>query len=118
MTTPIKRRLYYLWSLYGLAAVAGVRAALLPDERTYSGVLWGLAMGLLLALLVRVDAQVLGKPLPESVGWLILLFWPLAAPGCVIALRGWRGLGIVIGHGTLLLVVSALVASGARWLAA
>ena len=117
-TTLVKRRLFYLWSLYGLAAVGGVRAALLPPERSYSGVLWSLAMGLLLALLVMADAQVLGKPLPQSAGWLILFFWPLAAPGCVIALRRWRGLVIVLGHGALLLVVYALVAAGVRWLAA
>lgn len=74
-------------------------------------------MGLLLALLLMVDAQMLGKPLPLSAGWLILFFWPLAAPGCVIALRRWRGLLIVLGHGALLFVVYGLLATGVRWLA-
>ena len=112
-----KLRLFYLWSLYGLAAVAGVRVAILPTERSLSGALWNLAVGLLLALVLRVDAEVLGKRLPQSAGWLILFFWPIAAPGCVIALRRWRGLGIVLGHGALLLLVGAAVASGVSWLA-
>ena len=116
--TLLQRRRLYLWCLYSLAAVAGVRAALLPAERSYSGALFGLALGFLLALLVMADADALGRPLPQTAGWLILFFWPLAVPGCVIALRGWRGLAIVLGHGALLLAVSGLVATGVKWLAA
>ncbi len=113
----IKLRGHYLWSLYGLAAIDGVRAALLPAERSYSGILLGLATGLLLALLVALDARIVGKPLPQSAGWLVLFFWPVAAPACVIALRRWSGLGIVLGHAALLFILSAIVAVGVRWLA-
>lgn len=112
----IKRRGRYLLCLYGLAAVDGVRAALLPSGRSYSGVLLSLATGLVLAFLVFTDARILGKPLPQSAGWLILFFWPVAAPGCVIALRKWSGLWIVLGHAALLFVLSGAVAVGLRWL--
>ncbi len=115
--TLIKRRGRYLWCLYGLAAIAGVRAALLPPERSYSGLLLSLATGLLLALLVSLDARIVGKPWPQSAGWLVLFFWPVAAPACIIALRRWAGLAIVLGHSTLLCILAGIVAVGVRWLA-
>ena len=114
----IKRRGHYLWCLYGLAAIAGVRAALLPPERSYSGVLLSFAIGMVLAFLVSIDARIVGKPLPRTAGWLVLIFWPVAAPACVIAVRKWAGLGMVLGHAALLIVLWGVVAVGVRWLAA
>ena len=117
-TPLVKRRFLYILTLYGLVAVGGAMTALLPPERSYSGTLWGLSMGLLLALLVMLDARLLGRPLPHSAGWLILVFWPVAAPGCLIALRKWAGLGLVLVHGFSLLALHVVVVLGLTWLVA
>ena len=112
----VRSRRRYLWGVYVVVAAAGAHAALAPPVQQGSDVVIHLVIGLLMSLLVVVDARIIGKPLPQSAGWLILMFWPLAAPGYVIALRKIRGVGLVLGHGALLVAIYMLVFLVLRWL--
>lgn len=116
LQSAIRVRRLYLWALYGLAVISGVRTGLLPVDRQNVDVFLSLSIGLLLALLVMADARILGRQFPQTALWLILSLWPLAVPGYLIATRRMKGLGLVAMHATLLLAVRAAVALGLRWL--
>jgi len=117
--SPKRRaRNFYLLGLYVVAVLSGVRTALLPPWTHGTDVALRLGLGLVLAHVVLADARVAGRPLPQSVGWQIWFFWPVAAPGVVIALRKWPGVLYLVGHAALYLLVAAVVALGVRWLVA
>ncbi|MFN3165728.1 MAG: hypothetical protein ACE37H_01550 [Phycisphaeraceae bacterium] len=58
---------------------------------------WGWAIALV--LWCREDAAIAGRPLPTMSLWIVLLFWPIALPVCVIRARGLvPGLALVLIH--------------------
>lgn len=114
----LKSRNIYLAGLYALAAIFSVRVAALPYGAENADVVLRLVTGLVSAHLVVADARAIGKPLPHSAGWQLWLFWPVAVPGCVIALRKGRGALYLVGHVVALLLLYVLVALGVRWLVA
>ncbi len=108
----IRLRNLYLAGLYFLAAVQGLRIALLPAGIRTSDAMMQLLTGGLLAMLVVADARVLSRRLPHVVGFVVFFLWPVAAPACVIALRKWRGVGWVLLHTALLVLLRAAFAYG------
>jgi hypothetical protein len=114
----VTRRRYYLGALYVLVAILGLREALLPPGRLGSDYLLALGIGLALTALVAIEARLVDKPLPLTAWWVILLFWPVAVPGCIIGLRKLAGVKLVLFHTAVLFGVYLIFGLGAMWLAA
>jgi hypothetical protein len=113
----LSARRWYLMGWYSLAIGSGVRTALLPHVAQNVDLALSWATGLALALLIFADAKILGKPLPVTSGWLLLFYWPIAVPACVVSLRKWRGLLLLLLHAGVFWVVMAATYWLCRWLA-
>jgi hypothetical protein len=113
----LRARRSYFVLLFALALVSGAYAGLLPWS-SGAGVIFSLGIGLACMLIVNADSRLLGKPIPETSGWLVLLFWFIAAPAYAIKTRGLRGLWIAFASFVLLCGAYAGAAVVARWLAA
>jgi hypothetical protein len=111
---PIRRN--YLWLLYALAAVLGAVTAVPSLRVTALPAATGLAAGIDLALLLETDGKILGKPLPRTASWVVILLWPLAAPSIAIATRGIRGLWLTLLHAAALWATYLVFAWGTWWL--
>jgi hypothetical protein len=75
-----------------------------------------LLMGACFALACQADGRLHGKPVRYSVQWLMVIFWPIAAPAYVMWTRRWRGLVIIAIFLAAILgasILGALVAQAA-----
>ena len=52
-----------------------------------------------------LDAKLVGKPLPQLARQGIFFGWPLGVPIYLVWARRWRGVGLLLLHGFLLLLI-------------
>jgi hypothetical protein len=57
-----------------------------------------------------LDARKLGRPIVQSLHWIIFLTWPVAVPTYLVFSRRLRGLGIALVHGICLSIACGLAA--------
>lgn len=55
-----------------------------------------------------VDSRILGRPIVQSLHWIMFFTWPVAVPLYLVYSRKLRGLGIAVIHAIGLLIVTAL----------
>jgi len=55
-----------------------------------------------------VDSRIMGRPIVQSIHWIMFFTWPISAPIYLIYSRGLRGLGFAMLHAIGLLVVFAI----------
>lgn len=91
---------YLIVMLEGIAF--GVFALELPVEREW---LYSLALGLVLTQVCIVDSRIAGNPLPLTTYWLVLIFYGIAVPICIVRARGLRGMAYVAAHVIGMLVI-------------
>ena len=102
-SAEIRRRNRWLFGLYLLAAIHGLRWYAVNESARSGDLLFGTLMpGLIMTFLVIADTKTVGRPVPQFAGWVVFLFWPIAGPVFVIWARGLAGLGWVALHGLLL----------------
>jgi hypothetical protein len=109
--------LYVLFTLTGGATAAMSRlpsAKLSPDFAARLDLLLAIPTCLCFMWLCTVDAKLVGKPLIQLAKLGIFLGWPVGVPIYLLWARGIRGLGLLLLHGFLLLLVSicAMLAAG------
>ena len=103
--------LYSLWSLWGLhAALTSVPLQTESGMRIagYTFLALALAAQLGFMWLCTLDARLVGKPLMQLARIGIFIAWPLGVPIYLIWARRLRGLGLLLLHGFLLLLVYAV----------
>jgi hypothetical protein len=120
-----KLRAIMALSIYLLVAILGAMQAiptifldrspvflwLIPIMMAYTATYWCV-----------VDSRILGRPIVQSLHWIIFFTWPLAVPIYLIYSRGGRGLVLVILHTIGLIVVcniafhlAGFLAYGVMW---
>ena len=92
LATIHRSRRVYVAGLYVFALLLGAKAALVLLSGGDMSKAFRIMLGLVLAHVVVADARAISKPFPHSVNWQLCLFWPVAVPACVIALRKGRGI--------------------------
>jgi hypothetical protein len=108
--------------IYLFAMIFGVTKAIRPENAALA-----LLLGVTIALSVTnwcvVDARTIGRPIVQSLHWIMFCTWPIAAPAYLIFSRKLRGLGIAIAHAVGLLITIGLafhltgyIAYGNIWL--
>lgn len=85
---PNQRRLL-LACVYLLSAFWGFHSAL-ATERQSADLLLTLIIAVVVTLFCLVDAKAQHKTIPALAGWIILVFWPIAAPICLFWVHGRR----------------------------
>lgn len=58
--------------------------------------------------LCTLDARLLGEPLMWSAKMGIFFGWPVGAPIYILWSRGTKGIGLLLSHGILFLLVAAM----------
>jgi hypothetical protein len=102
-----------LLCFYSLMAANGALQAS-PPHTPMIGILLALAMASAVTYLCIVDSRIVGRPIVQSVHWIMFFTWPIAAPIYLIYSRGWRGVVLLLLHGVgLIVVVNA--AFGLAW---
>jgi hypothetical protein len=107
---------WFLVAWYALAVVWGIRMAWywIP---TRLDMLVSVASWVILSSWAIIDAKRRGRAIPLlSQQWFFLAVW-LLVPGYVVWSRGWRGVGYLILHGVLWMVLANLVMYVAWWTA-
>jgi len=112
-----QRKIYLSFS-YLVAGLGGLSRGLHRSGTTNTDLVLALMMGLALALLVLADAKAVGHSLPASAGWLIFIFWPVAAPVAAIAARRRSGVGLVFVNSALIIVTYVAFGGLGLWLSA
>jgi hypothetical protein len=64
-----------------------------------------------------VDSRIIGRPIVQSVHWIMFFTWPIAVPVYLIYSRRLRGFVLLILHGIGLIVVSTVAFHLAGYLA-
>jgi len=109
----IRRRIALVY-LYGLSLLRGVHGILTDMPlQTESGMRIATASFVALALAAQLgfmwfctlDARLVGRPLPQLARIGIFCGWPLGVPIYLIWARRWRGVGLLLLHGFLLLLI-------------
>jgi hypothetical protein len=112
----VKLRRVVLLALYLLVGANAVLQACLPV---------GPLLHIVLAIMVAstatyaciVDSRIVGRPIVQSIHWIMFLTWPLAAPIYLIYSRGLRGVLLTVLHGIGLVFVSTVAFHLAGYLA-
>jgi hypothetical protein len=103
---------------YALVALSGIRHALFPAwERAPTDVLLGLVFAVLIAMICVADSRALGRPILESLRWVLYLTLPVSVFVYMTWSRGTRGLLVLLGHLAGATVLYMLATLGTRWLA-
>lgn len=111
---PRKRlRGIVLLCFYLLVAANGALQAS-PPHTAMIGILLALAMASAVTYLCIVDSRIVGRPIVQSVHWIMFVTWPVAAPIYLIYSRRWRGVALLLLH-VIGLVVVANVAFSLAW---
>ena len=100
--------LYCLWMLWGIHRVfTAVPIETESGTRIAGNTFLALALAGQLGFMwfCTVDAQVVGKPLPQLARIGIFCGWPLGVPIYLVWARRWRGVGMLLLHGFLLLLI-------------
>jgi hypothetical protein len=100
-----KLRGIVLLSFYLLAAANGAMQASQARSGMVSLVLAVMAASLATYGCV-VDARLAGRPIVQSLHWIMFFTWPIAVPIYLIYSRKLRGVVLLILHGIVLIVVS------------
>lgn len=101
--------LYAIWALWGIhgglfVEPARSEAAIRVGERAF--LVLALAAQLGFMWFCTVDARLAGRPLIQLARIGIFLGWPIGVPIYLVWAHGLRGLGTLLLHGVLLLLVS------------
>lgn len=107
---------WFLVVWYAFAVVWGIRLAWhwIPSRLDF---FVPVALWIALSWWAVVDAKSRGRAMSlSSQQWFYLFGW-LLVPAYVVGSRGWRGVGYLILHGVLWLVVANLVMYVAWWVA-
>lgn len=106
-----KYRTFLIVFAYLIMVIMGVTVGITADEiSNQQFFVCGFVLAFVFTQICIIDRKIIGKPLPISTYWLILILWSIAVPVCIIQARGWAGLKIVAIHfvGLILaLIVSA-----------
>jgi hypothetical protein len=92
--------------LYLLVTVSGMVQAIRPQSVVIA-LLWVMFASTVTYWCV-VDSRAAGRPILQSLHWIIFFTWPIAVPIYLIFSRKLRGLGIAFLHAICLLVVTNL----------
>ena len=100
-----KLRGIVLLNFYLLAAANGATQAFQPRGGMV-GVVFAIMAASLATYGCVVDARIIGRPIVQSVHWIMFFTWPLAVPIYFIYSRRLRGVVLLILHGVGLVAVS------------
>ena len=116
------RRNILVACLYLLIVISGVSRVTRPESGALTLVLWALTAWSATYWCV-IDSRTMGRPIVQSLHWIIFFTWPIAAPVYLVSSRGLRGLGFAAMHAIALFIVLTLayflagyVAYGDAWL--
>ena len=84
---------YLIMVLMGMNAGASLYG--MPREREY---FYSLTVAFVLTHICIVDSRIVGRPLSIFSYWLVLMFYQIAVPACIVRSRGFPGLKIVVAH--------------------
>ena len=109
--------------VYLLAVTMGAGQVTRPESGVLRLTLWAMFASAATYWCV-VDARMIGRPIVQSLHWIMFYSWPVAVPIYLIYSRKLRGLGIAIVHviglsivATLGLHLAGFVKYGNLWLA-
>lgn len=92
-----KIRTFLIVLVYLVTSMFGIRFAL-PLYMGLRGYLYNLVIGIIIAYICIIDSQISRKPLPTSTYWLILIFYPISIPICLIRSHRFKGILIFAIH--------------------
>ena len=101
----VKLRGIILLSFYLVVAANGAMQAF-PSRGHGLGILLAVMAASLATYGCIVDSRIIGRPIVQSVHWIMFFTWPLAVPIYLIYSRGLRGVVLLILHGIGLIIVS------------
>jgi len=92
-------RIFLIVLVYLIMVMMGIRLGISYGEMSKEReIFYSLALGLVLTQICIVDSRIVGKPLSIFSYWLILIFYGIAVPICIIRARGLSGLGILVAY--------------------
>jgi hypothetical protein len=100
--SPRVQRGVYLVLAYFLSALLGVRTALPLYGQPITDLLFALTVALTVTYLCIADSLVLHRPLIRTARWIMVFFWPVAAPIYVLWSRRAWGILVLLIHFVLL----------------
>ncbi|MEX0701319.1 MAG: hypothetical protein WD069_04425 [Planctomycetales bacterium] len=98
--------------LYLLVVLFGCRTALLPERQRVDWIFSG-TFGVTFAGICIFHARANGKRFVHAAQWLTVFLWPVIVPVYFTWARGFRGLGLVLLHLVLLVLLWLLVCATA-----
>ncbi len=108
-------RLFLLAYAYFLFLLRGVCYAISPDPPAVDWIL-SILLAFIMVMLCQSDARQRQKPLTRSLGFVMLITWPLAVPAYLIWSRGWKGLWLTLLHALLLYLTFVFAFVLSSWL--
>ena len=101
-------RLFLIVMVYIIMASIGVRFGFDQEISKEREIINSLFLGLFLTQICIVDGRIAGKPLSIFSYWLVLIFFGIAVPVCIIRAHGFKGVAIVLAHylGFMLVLIS------------
>lgn len=105
-----------LVGLYLLAATWGAMQAV-PLRNGLVFLLFSFLIASVATYLCVLDARILGRPIVQSVHWIMFVTWPIAVPIYLIYSRRLWGLALAVLHAIGLLMVATLAFHLAGYLA-
>jgi hypothetical protein len=100
-----KLRAVVLLCFYVLMAGNGA-IQVLPPQGGMVRILIAVMAASLVAYWCVDGARIVGRPIVQSVHWILFVTWPLAVPVYLVCSRGLRGIALIILHGIGLIAVA------------
>lgn len=97
-------RTFLIILVYIIMTSIGIRFGINPEFGLLTYLI-GLLLALLLTQICIVDGRIVGRPLPVSTHWLVLILFPISIPICFFRVHGTKGLVIVAAHLLGLLII-------------
>jgi hypothetical protein len=91
----------FLAGLYFLSALWGARLIVSPPDPLLDLMFTGV-VAVAVVVTCIYDSRLSGKPIVQSLHWLMLFTWPIAAPVYLVWSRGRRGAMLAAMHAVLL----------------
>ena len=96
--TQKRYRIFLILMAYLFMVIMGIRSEVIYAGSSSYDLLIIVFLALLLTDICIVDSKIVGKPLSVFSYWIVLVFYGIAVPFCIIRAHGLKGLGILVIH--------------------
>jgi len=94
-----KYRTFLIVLAYLIMLILGITVGITLEEVSNQKMfVCGFVLAFVFTHICILDRKIIGKPLPISTYWLVLILWIVAVPICIIQARGWAGFKIIVIH--------------------